>query len=183
MDDWIKPFTSSSFITARLCCCPSVPNGTIPVNNWAVLTIVLFTWCPSPLCRQGHEDDICKIWSWPFLIHNAVLVLSQGLLPSATGVPPPHPPLLGVLLSCSTPVDPHHRHNCLLPKWLVSLSIKLRGYCCPPLLGKIKPCAYQQIHFILLVSFGKKNKMLLLQTLYFLFEYFSEKKCGWMHSN
>lgn len=50
---------------------------------------------------SGNEDDICKIWAWPFLIYNALLVVSQGILPSASAMPPSHPLSQGfTLFSC-----------------------------------------------------------------------------------
>lgn len=71
-----------------------MPNVTIPVNSkWATLTIALFTQWPGPLFLQGNEDHICKIWDLPFLIYNALLVLSQGFCPfSHPHPPPPTPP-------------------------------------------------------------------------------------------
>lgn len=89
-----------------------MPNVTISANSkWASLTIVLFTWRPGPLCLQGNEDDICKIWAWPFLIYNAFLMLSQGILPSATAESPLLSPSLTVSLVSSAPVAPHHRQK------------------------------------------------------------------------
>lgn len=142
-----KPVTWLTFLPTRPRCCPPMPNLTILANSkWATLTIALFTWRPMLLCLQGREDDICKIWAWPFLIYNALLGLNQGILPSATAVHPPPSPRVSL---GSGPVVPYHRHKRLLPNWFVSLSVKPWRYCCPahlPLLDKAQGCVYSQIH-------------------------------------
>lgn len=58
----------------------------------ATATKAPFTETLGPLFFQGNEDDICKGCGWPFVIHNALLVLSQSILPSAAPLPPSQPP-------------------------------------------------------------------------------------------
>lgn len=156
MDVGIKPVTWSTFLTTRTWCCSSLPNVTIPVNKWATLTKALFTRRPGPLCLRGHEDDICE---------NLGLTISN--LQCTFGAKPRYPPFshcraplsaasVGVSLGSSAPVAPHHRHKRLLPNWFVSLSIKPRGYCCPPhlpLLEKMKARAYSLTHPLYLYLF------------------------------
>lgn len=82
---------------------PSPPNVTIPVDKWAVLTKALFTGRPGPQCLQGREDDISSIWARPFLIYNALLVLSQGTVPFGRCRAPLLPASAGVSLGSSAP--------------------------------------------------------------------------------
>lgn len=122
------------------------------IANGATATIALFTASLGPLFFQGNEDDICKVW--PFLMYNALLVLSQSTPPWATALPPsrPHlPPFSSpISLASSAPVFPNHRHKHQLPNWFVSLSVKARGYLQYVLTCFCwrKPPAYSLIHVL-----------------------------------